>query len=87
MAKLGFVIVVFLDIKGAFDYVKNKSILEALRARPGTRDTSIKWFEDFLANRNIQISIKDIKVKKYCARVTCGCHLVSLNTLAPTWEF
>ena len=63
MAKLGFVIVVFLDIKGAFDYVKNKSILEALRTRPGTRDTSIKWFEDFLANRIIQISPIDYTSK------------------------
>ena len=70
ISKRGFALVVFLDIKGAFDYAKNKSIMEALRSTPGIRSTSIKWFEDFLENRNIQASMKDTTIKKYCARGT-----------------
>ena len=70
ISQTGFALVVFLDIKGAFDYAKNSSIMACLKARRGTRDTSITWFEDFLVNRNIQINMKDVNIKKYCAKGT-----------------
>ena len=57
--KLGKVtIVVFFDIKSAYDTVDHKYLLNMLTSK-GIKGTMLKWIENFLTGRKIQISIED----------------------------
>ena len=65
----GVAICVYLDIKGAFDHVRNGCIIEACKQK-GCKDTFIEWFSDFFNNRSISFEFKGKQYKRYCAMGT-----------------
>ena len=61
---LGFALVVFLDIQGAYDNLSNGAIVRALRAR-GCSEDYINWSLDFLKFRRVIVDHKGVKVTAF----------------------
>ena len=59
-----YTVAIFMDIKGAFDNIQNKRIAEAMAAK-GCKPKFIRWFQDFLHNRNINVEYKGTKLKRW----------------------
>ena len=58
------VLLVNLDIKGAYDNLQYSSIMNSLKER-GTNHLTIKWLEYFLKHREIYVEYKGVKMKRY----------------------
>ena len=50
------VIAIYLDIKGAFDNVTSRAIINSLRKR-GVENTVLDWFQDYLENRTCEATL------------------------------
>ena len=50
-------LVAMLDMSAAFDTVDHAVLLERLRSTFGIKGTSIRWFESYLSNRTVRVSI------------------------------
>ena len=59
-----YTVAIFMDIKGAFDNIQNDCIAKAM-ADKGSKSKFIKWFQDFLHNRNINVEYKGITIKRW----------------------
>ena len=65
--KLGYSIVLFLDIEGAYDNITNGSIVRALKAR-GCSQNYINWTLDFLKFRKLTVDYKGEVVVRYARK-------------------
>ena len=59
-----YTVALFVDIKGAFDNIKNENIVNAMKAK-GCKNRYIKWCQDFLYNRNIVVDFKGVTIKRF----------------------
>ena len=58
------ILLVNLDIKGAYDNLQYSSIMESLQER-GTDPLTMNWIEYFLQHREIYVDYKGINIKRY----------------------
>ena len=54
------VLLVLLDMSGAFDTVDHPTLLQELRDRFGICDSDLSWFRSYFENRTMRVSIKNI---------------------------
>ena len=64
LIKKHYAVAVYLDIEGCYDNIQNERISQAMRKR-GASDHYIRWYEDFLYHRCINIKQKGVQVVAY----------------------
>ena len=69
LIKKQFALAVFLDVKGAFDHVLTKDMIEGLRGKNAPPEI-IRWYEYCLTRRKISLEHQGQKVTKYPTRGT-----------------